>query len=269
MLLNLKYFANLYLIANAMATIIHNLIYTSMIQKLISWSRVTEVNDVATRVSGAFRAQGIADPYLAATFGSLDNANLELSKAIRRSKAESNLEEKDEVRDECTRSLYYLINGFTHHPAAAIAESAQLLLRVFNNYGISLTNESYATESALISSMLIEFQKPGYATHIANLSGCGELLQSLASAQTDFDQARIAYETEKAQDGMVANATEIKKEVVDLVNNQIMTYLQGMQQANPGTYSVLAATCAKVIAENNEQVRRRKQKPEPATPQPA
>ena len=240
-----------------------------MIEKLMTNSRVTEVNDVATRMSGAFHAQGIADPYLTATFGSLDTANIELSKAIRRSKAESNLEEKDEVRDGCTRSLYYLINGFTHHPAAAIRESALLLLHAFDNYGISLITESYANESALIASMQLEFQKPKYTIHIANLSGCGELLQSLTSAQSDFEQARIAYETEKAQDGMVANATEIKKEVVELVNNKIIVYLQAMQQANPATFGVLVSTCAQVIAENNEQVRRRQQKPENAAPQPA
>lgn len=240
-----------------------------MIEKLMTNSRVTEVNDVGTRMSGAFYAQSIADPYLTTTFSSLDAANFELSKAIRRSKAESNLETKDEVRDGCTRSLYYLINGFTHHPSASISESAVLLLHTFDNYGISLITESYANESALISSMLLEFQKPEYAIHIANLSGCGELLQSLTSAQADFEQARIAYETEKAQDGMVANATEIKKEVVELVNNKIIVYLQAMQQANPGIYSALAATCAQMIAENNEQVRRRQQKPEPAAPQPA
>jgi len=240
-----------------------------MIQKLISWSRVTEVNDVANRMSGAFHAQGSTDPYLTATFGLLDSANLGLSKAIRRSKAESNLEDKDEVRDQAVRSLYYLIQGFTHHPAENIRESALLLLRTFDNYGISLVGESYTTESALISSMLLEFQKPEYALHISNLSGCAELLKALSVAQDDFEQARIAYETEKAQDGMVANATEIKKEVVGIINNKIVVYLIAMQDVNPAIYGALAATCAQMIAENNEQVRRQQQKPEPAAPQPA
>ena len=240
-----------------------------MIEKLILKSRVTEVNDVATRMSGAFHAQGTTDPYLAATFGSLDTANLEFSKAIRRSKAESNLEDKDEVRDGGTRSLYYLINGFTHHPADTIRQSALLLLHAFDKYGISLVSESYTSESALISSMLLEFQKPEYALHISNLSGCAELLQTLSVAQDDFEQARIAYETEKAQDGMVANATEVKKEVVEIINNKIVVYLIAMQEVNPVTYGALAATCAQMIAENNKQVRRRQQKPEPAAPQPA
>lgn len=240
-----------------------------MIEKLMTNSRVTEVNDVATRMSVAFHAQGLTDPYLTSTFTILDTTNIELSKAIRRSKAESNLEDKDEVRDQAVRSLYYLITGFTHHPSAAIRESALMLLHTFDNYGIRLVSESYTTESSLISSMQLEFLKPEYAQPIANLSGCIELLQAMSTAQDDFEQARIAYETEKAQDGLVANATEVKKEVVAIMNNKIVVYLEAMQEANPATYGALAATCAQMIAENNEQVRRRQQKPEPAAPQPA
>ena len=240
-----------------------------MIEKLMTNSRVTEVNDVATRMSGVFQTSGLTDAILTAHFTILNAANLELSKAIRRSKAESDLEAKDEVRDQAVRSLYYLIKGFTHHPVAVINESALLLLSVFDNYGLSLTQESYTTESSLISSMLLEFQKPEYAMHIANLSGCAELLQSVTTAQSDFEQARIAYETEKAQDGMVANATEIKKQVVEIVNNKIGIYLLAMEHLVGAAFDVFAATCATIIAENNEQVRRRQQKPEPAPQQSA
>jgi hypothetical protein len=240
-----------------------------MIEKLLSTSRVTEVNDVATRMSGAFETSGLTDPFLTATFTALGTTNLELSKAIRRSKAESDLEAKDEVRDQAVRSFYYLINGFTHHPSATISDAARLLLNVFNNYGLSLTGESYATESSLISSMLLEFQKPEYTPAIAALSGCSELLQALTIAQSGFEQARIAYETEKAQEGMVANATEIKKQVVEIVNGKIVVYLIAMEHSVGAAFDVFVATCGEIIAANNEQVRRRQQKPEPAPPQPA
>ena len=45
-----------------------------MIDKLIAQSRVTEVNDVATRTSGAFQTSGLTDPYLGTTFTSLSAA---------------------------------------------------------------------------------------------------------------------------------------------------------------------------------------------------
>jgi len=115
---------------------------------------------VASRSSGAFAESGVTDPYLNSTFGSLDAANLALSLAINRSKAESDLEEKDEVRDNKVRSFYYLILGFSHHPTKTIKEAAQVLLNVFESYGLAMVGESYATESSLVSSLLLNLAKP-------------------------------------------------------------------------------------------------------------
>lgn len=231
-----------------------------MIDKLIAKSRVTEVNDVATRSLGSFNQSGITDPYLSSTFTSLDAANLKLSEVIKRTKAESDLEEKDEVRDDKVRGLYYLLNGFLYHPTKKIKEAAQSLMEVFNKYGLAVIGESYASESSLLGSLLLDLAKPEYADAIATLSGCADLIAQLQAAQTDFEQARIAYETDKAKEGMVANATAVKKEVVSILNDKIVVYLRAMEQVNPETFGVFAGTIAQIIADNNEQVKKRQQK---------
>jgi hypothetical protein len=83
-----------------------------MIEKIIQWSRTTEVNDAAIRLYTAFDNSGPDDPYLASTFTTLNAENLKLTQVIRRTKAESELEEMDEVRDDKVRALYYLLKGF-------------------------------------------------------------------------------------------------------------------------------------------------------------
>ena len=231
--------------------------------KLIAKSRITEVNDVATRMLGTFKKSGLTDPYLLSTFTALDAGNTKLTLAIRRSKAESDLETMDEVRDNKVRSFYYLVQGFSHHPTKTIQEAAQSLLKVFDNYGLAMVGESYATESSLVNSLLLDLTKPKFQVSIALLSGCVELIAELQVAQTDFEQARIAYEAEKAIDGMQNNASELKKEVVELINNKILVYLGAMQQVDPVTFGVFASTCAQIIADNNEQVKKRGKKPEP------
>jgi hypothetical protein len=238
-----------------------------MIQKLIPSSRVTEVNDAATRSSGAFGESGVTDPYLTTTFAALDAANLTLSLAIKRSKAESDLEEKDEVRDDKVRALYYLINGFLYHPTREIKDAAQMLMDLFDNYGLVIVGESYATESSLVGSLLLDLAKPKYAAAITALSGCADLIAQLQTAEDDFEQARIAYETEKAKEGMVENATLVKKEVLTLLNDKIVIYLRAMEQANPAIYGVFVATVAQIIADNNEQVKKRQQKPDDEKPE--
>jgi hypothetical protein len=233
-----------------------------MIEKLIAQSRVTEVNDVATRTSGAFKESGLTDPYLDTTFSSLDAANLKLTLSINRSKAESDLEEKDEIRDDKVRSFYYLVQGASHNPNQQIKEAALVLLNVFDNYGLAMVGQSYATESSLISSLLLDLAKPKFQEPIALLSGCAELIAEIQTAQTNFEQARIAYEAEKALDGMQNNATVVKKEVLGIINDKIVIYLRAMEQVDPATYGVFTGTCAQMIADNNEQVKKRGKKPE-------
>jgi hypothetical protein len=233
-----------------------------MIEKLIAKSRVTEVNDAATRSSGAFKEAGITDAYLTTNFAGLDAANLKLSLAIKRSKAESELEEKDEVRDDKVRAVNYLINGFLYHPTKKITEAAQTLMEVFSKYGLAMIGESYTTESSLINSLLLDFAKPGYADAIATLSGCADLIAQLQTAQTDFETVRIAYETEKAKEGMVENASMVKSEVLAILNDKIVIYMRAMEQVDPVTFGVFASTVAQIIADTNEQVKKRKQKPD-------
>ncbi len=230
--------------------------------KLMINSRVTEVNDVATRMSGAFQNAGLPDPYLVSTFAALDSGNTKLTLAIKRSKAESELEEKDEIRDDKVRSFYYLVQGASHHPTKEIKEAALVLLNLFDNYGLAMVGESYATESSLVSSLLLDLAKPKFQDAIALLSGCAELIAELQTAQTDFEQARIAYEAEKALEGMQDNATVVKKEVLGIINDKIVVYLRAMEQVDPAAYGVFTGTCAQMIADNNEQVKKRGKKPE-------
>ena len=235
-----------------------------MIEKLIAQSRVTEVNDAATRMSGSFKNSGLTDQYLVSTFTTLDASNMKLTLAIKQSKAESDLEEYDEGRDDKVRSFNYLVQGFSHHPTKTIKEAAQLLMDLFDNYGLAMVGESYATESSLVSSLLLDLAKPKFQDAIALLSGCAELIAELQTAQNNFEQARITYEAEKAKEGMVENATVVKKEVLTILNDKIVVYLRAMEQVDPVTFSVFANTCAQIIADNNEQVKKPKNKPQPA-----
>ncbi len=225
-------------------------------------SRITEVNDVSTRMSGTFDESGITDPYLVSTFTELKARNVKLTLAINRSKAENNLETNDEIRDDTIRALFYMLLSFSHQTNKEMREAALVLLKVFNKYGMDLINESYSTESSLISSMLLDFGKPEYKAAIGALAGCSDLMESLAIAQHNFEESRIAYETEKTMLGMEDNATVLKKEVLEIINNKIVVYLRAMLQANPETFVVFTNIIAEIIASNNEQVKKRKKKPE-------
>ena len=233
-------------------------------EKLIAQSRTTEVADVGVRMSIGFGQTSLqTDPYLNTTFETLSIKTEWLTAAIRRTKAESDLEDGDENRDNKTRSVNYLIVGYTHHPNPVIKAAAVKLNTVFEKYGLKMTEESYASESTLINSLLMDFGNEEYQDAIAALSGCAELIQELQNAQEEFEIIRVTWEREKGKEGALENATELKKEVIAIINNKIVVYLMAMKEVNPEMYNEFANTISVIIAENNETVKRRAKKPEP------
>lgn len=83
------------------------------------------------------------------------------------------------------------------------------------------------------------------------------------NSQGEFEITRVNWEREKGKEGALENATELKKEVVAIINENLVVYLNAMQQVNPEMYFEFANTVAVIIAENNETVKRRAKKPEP------
>lgn len=95
-----------------------------MIDKIMTTSRVTEIDAASMRMLGAYQTTSMSsDQHLSAMFSTLESLSASLTSAINRGKSESDLEEKDEARDTQLRALYYLIMGFLHHRPCRYAGS--------------------------------------------------------------------------------------------------------------------------------------------------
>jgi hypothetical protein len=232
-----------------------------MIEKVISQSRTTEVDAISAGLMDAYQNSDLSsDEHLNTMFTTLDTQQKQLSAAIMRTRAESELETKDEVRDNTLRNLYMLIKGYTHHPDPAIRAAALKLEKIIDKYGANITNEGYASESSLVNSLLGDFAAAEVQPLIALLSGCAEILATLQADQAAFETARIAYETEKGREGSQANATTLKNAVLDTINKRVVVYLRAMELVEEPVYGEFARTVATLIADNNIVVRKRRSK---------
>lgn len=240
-----------------------------MIEKIIFNSRTTEVDAVSMRLIGAYQNTSLStDAHLSAMFTDLESGSALLTAAINRSKAESELEAKDEMRDQQVRALFYLVNGFLYHPQAEVKSAAETVEKVLEKYGLNITGESYSTETSLIASMLDDLSKQKLQDAIALLPGCADVITALQTAQSDFETTRIAYEEEKAHESTEQNATTIKKSVVAIINDRIVVYMRAMELVDETNYGAFARTIATIIAENNEVVKKRRKTPEEETVTP-
>ncbi len=226
-------------------------------------SRTTEVDAVTKQLLGAFKKNDwSSETHLTGIFSELEPKSVLLTSAINRLKSESELEKYDESRDGDVRSLHYLLMGFIHHPDPTIKSAAEKVKDVFDNYGVAITGENYATQSSLVASLLMDLSEPELQPSIAAVSGCAEIIAALQTAQNNFEEVRIVYEEEKAKEGTQLNASEIKKEIVNIINNKLVTYLRAMSMVDEATYGEITRTFAQMIEDNNEVVKKRRKKPE-------
>jgi len=207
-----------------------------------------------------------SDAHLASIFTELQPLNEELTASINRIKAESDLEEKDELRDSKVKAINYITLGFIHHPDVAISTAAKTINAIFEHYGMDIINKSYGIESSLISSLLLEFSKEELQPVIALLPGLAQIIEELRTAEAAFEVAQLAFQTEKAIDGNKKPASDLKKEVLAIINEKLLVYLRAMIMVDLAKYGQFADVVSQIIDDMNITIKKRKKSTEPETP---
>lgn len=232
-----------------------------MLTKLMTNSRATEAGSASGRILIAYRRTNLnGDTYLANIMVLLEKQTKDLTTAIDRDRAKSALKEKNAVRDNHWRSLSYQLLGAVHHPTPEVQSAGKKVYHVFEKYGLALMRKSYATQTTLIRSFLMDLSEPDMQQPIELISGCRERLALLGTAQEEFEDSRLKWQTTRGQERKLVSATQIKQQMVRLVNQQLVDYLRAMQQVDDATYGNLTRTVSKIIAETNLQVKRRAKK---------
>lgn len=229
------------------------------LSKLKASGKTTEIGTASGRIITEYdKGDWSTDAHLTGIFIKLKPETVNLTKAINRQKAESTLEEKDELRDNKFRAVNFIVQGFIQHSNAAINSAAKKVDEVFERYGLEIVNESYATESSLIESMLEDFAEPEIQTAIAALPGLSQMIDDLRSAQTAFEEAQVLFEKEKAKEGSEETATVIKKKILSIINDKLIVHLRAMVNIDETKYGEFAATVAQIIDDINLGIKKRK-----------
>ena len=229
-----------------------------MIRNLITTSRNGEVLDVLDGIVNAYNASSLTkDPYLVAIFAELQPKSTLMVAAINRSKAESQRDQADSVRDNKIRALWFGVQSALYNDDSAIKTAAVKVNTILDKYGMGIVDEAYALESSLVKSLLADLADPSLADSVAAIPGCAGNIAQLSAAQDAFTAASDAFAADKSTDKEQKTASELKKEIIDLINLSLVRYLNGMQAVNNAEYGALANNIAQLIADNNSLVNRR------------
>ncbi len=228
------------------------------ISTITAKSRVAEVATAGKKITAVFEASTLKeDTTIVGMIEELGALIAELTSVMHGVKPESILEESDERRDDVLRALFYLTRGLTFHPTPAVSNAAQKVFALLAHYGLSITRESYDIETALVNALLEGMSSEEMEEAAAALTGVEQLLANLQTTQQAFEAASLAYSQSKAEDKEQRSGTAIKKDVLKLINEKLLPYLEVMTMVNSAAFEPFATTVATLIDESNSGVKRR------------
>ena len=236
----------------------------ALIKKISTISRNGDISTLLTLILKAFaKIDWSADTYLSPIIKKTSATNTLLIEALKRLKVYSQMAEKDDVRDMSIKALFKLVEGYIYIPIAELKEAALVVYNVLEQYGLSIQSEDYTEESANIESLLNDLNKPNILLAIAKLQGVSEILTAVSAAQNDFENLALQQAEGESVKNDLVSASQLKKESIADINNNLMGYMNTMAKVNPDTYEATAKTIAELIEKNNDLVKRRRKTNEP------
>lgn len=218
-------------------------------ENILTRSQIPEVGSLLKRMIALYEQTELNDLALQAMFTEIKASFDNLSTAIQRDDAVSQLAELDDQRDDICRGLYYDIKN-----------AADALLDTFEKYGLEIVKMSYSIESSKIASLLGELKNE--PENVKALPGLQTILTALEEAQNTFEQERIIYEKAKTADNKTSAPHELKKQAILLINGKLNVYLKAMAMVNEALYGEFADNLTTMIKESNNNVRQRSKKAE-------
>lgn len=233
-------------------------------KKLLTTARITEAGDTAHRLVSLYKSTPALkdEAFLKPLFVEMEEKTNALTEAVKRDAVISQLENADAKRDGAIRVLDRLLKGYKTIPLDTLKAYGVQLSAVFKKYGMKMTVENYSSQSNLVDSLLKDLSDSNKAAAIAALPGIAEAIDNIKTAQEEFVKIRANYDKGLAQKGSKETATSLRKPLLELINNKLLTYLSAMKIANPTKYKVFSEDVAVIITSVNEAIKARKKNKE-------
>lgn len=177
--------------------------------------------------------------------------------AINRTRTKSKLKEHDAQRDKDYRSLYYSVKGGTYNSDSTISVAAKAIYNIYDQFGLVVIGENYSQESAHIEALLLHLKTAEALAAIDQLPGISQAIANLTQSQAAFSEAYVNSESTKAQLGACATATELKREILDIINHQLVPYLQAMNGMGIDGYGEFSAQLSQIVNDTNTSIKKR------------
>lgn len=224
----------------------------------MSRSLARDVNATTESILETLRNANITDDvYLSSVSTTITTKNNILTEVINQKATESILAPEDKLRDNATRVVFLEVEAKLLSSNTLEQATAAIVYDVLSRYGLSMINKPYNEQTADLNAMLSDLDAPQVKEAIENL---GTLKTSITNLQTIHNKWKAtfqAYITKRIDISNTISATKLTPEIIDLVNLNLIIYIDAMAKANPDRYKPTFDRIVEIIEGNNSKVRNR------------
>lgn len=226
--------------------------------KINASSNIKETAEVGTKISDLNTTSPIVeDTYYATTLEHLTVKSNELIDMINAGWLESDLKEKDDVRDLDIRAIFYEVTAKCVRKPSENQQKAMRVKAILDRYGMKITDSTYTSESAEIRAMLSDIKDPQLVEDRKAIPDLDGLITNLEGSQTSYDQSDDQLRDDKIGREKSKSATVLSKELRNMINNELCGYLEAMTKANPDKYATFSDKFFQIIEDVNQEVSNR------------
>ena len=172
-----------------------------------------------------------------------------LTTSINRTKSASNLSDLDAKRDEILTELFDVVSGLRHSRNAEKKEAASAVNAVLSKYR-GIARLSIANESGQVKSLLEDLEAE--KANIALLDDVADIVADLSAAESAVLAELNKIDSDKVAAG--ESASEIKKQLVAIMNDELVPYLNVAKILKSDVYGDFADNVAASITRANATV---------------
>ncbi|MFV0555199.1 MAG: hypothetical protein ACK5LR_10930 [Mangrovibacterium sp.] len=173
----------------------------------------------------------------------------------------SPLDAANKKRLQANEGLYELLKGYMKLTASSQNSLVGNVFSIVSKYRSLLAKtKGYNAITGHINSMIIELEEPTILSRLdAALYAKGEYL-ALKQANQDFIDAQADYNSESAERKKRANASKLKKQLLNMINNQLVCFLNAQENLGNTSYTAFADSVAETINKENLSIKINREK---------
>ncbi|MBN1111597.1 MAG: hypothetical protein JXA53_01635 [Bacteroidales bacterium] len=224
-----------------------------------SKSSTRKLNRTAGNIITAIKAEAnpefVADAYLSELTEKALVRNGMLTESLNEQRANSIFIPLDAKRDNQVRAFWLILDSKLLSINKEEKDNAEIVAHAIGAYNRNFIYKSYSEESADLDAMIADCEKPEVLQAITK---CGDLLNAfnnIKAVRQEWNQAVQDNAVNNVDLSDMPSATSLHPMVLQLINNELLSYLEVMSRVKPDVYGSVYKIITEFVKSNNDSVR--------------